>query len=54
MTPTRIRTSVITERVAWVRQMVDQAKDLPLASLDIFMEDARNAGAAESYEARCF
>ena len=49
MTPTRIRASVVTERVAWVRQMVSQATDLPLASLEIFMEDARNAGAAESY-----
>jgi uncharacterized protein YutE (UPF0331/DUF86 family) len=49
MTPTRIRASVVTERVAWVRQMVSQATDLPLASLEIFIEDARNAGAAESF-----
>ncbi len=49
MTPALIRESVVTERVAWVRQMVTQAKALPLDSLDLFLEDPRNAGAAESY-----
>ena len=49
MTPALIRASVVTERVAWVRQMVSQAHALPLESLEIFLEDSRNAGAAESY-----
>jgi uncharacterized protein YutE (UPF0331/DUF86 family) len=49
MTPTLIRKSVVTERVAWVRQMMAQAKALPLESLDSFLQDPRNAGAAESY-----
>ena len=49
MTPALIRASVVTERVAWVRQMVSQARALPLVSLEIFLEDSRNAGAAESY-----
>ena len=49
MTPALIRASVVTERVSWVRQMVSQARALPLASLEIFLEDSRNAGAAESY-----
>jgi len=49
MTPALIRASVVTERVAWVRQMVSQARALPLESLEIFLEDSRNAGAAESY-----
>ena len=49
MTPSLIRASVVTERVAWVRQMVAQVRALPLESLEIFMEDSRNAGAAESY-----
>ena len=49
MTPALIRASIVTERVAWVRQMVSQARALPLASLEIFLEDSRNAGAAESY-----
>lgn len=49
MTPMLIRASVVTERVAWVRQMVSQARTLPMESLEIFLEDSRNAGAAESY-----
>lgn len=49
MTPTLIRASVITERVAWVRRMISMARSLPQESLDIFLEDPRNAGAAESY-----
>lgn len=49
MTPTLIRESVFTERVAWVRQMTTRAKELPLDSLTAFLEDPRNAGAAESY-----
>lgn len=49
MTPALIRVSVVTERVAWIRQMISQARALPQASLEIFLEDSRNAGAAESY-----
>ena len=49
MTPALIRASVVTERVAWVRQMISQARAIPQASLEIFLEDSRNAGAAESY-----
>lgn len=49
MTPALIRANVVTERVAWVRQMVSQARELPQESLAIFLEDSRNAGAAESY-----
>ena len=49
MTPALIRASVVTERMAWVRQMVTKARALPAESFEIFMEDSRNAGAAESY-----
>ena len=49
MTPTLIRACVVTERIGWVRQMMSQAHALSQASLDIFMEDSRNAAAAESY-----
>ena len=49
MTPAPVRTEVVTERVAWVRQMVSRTRSLPLASLEVFLEDPRNAGAAESY-----
>jgi uncharacterized protein YutE (UPF0331/DUF86 family) len=49
MTPALIRAGVVTERVAWVRNMVSKARALPLESLEVFLEDSRNAGAAESY-----
>lgn len=49
MTPQLIRVSVVAERVAWVRQMVAQVRALPLRSLEAFLEDSRNAAAAESY-----
>ena len=49
MTPALIRSTVVTERVAWVREMVFRVQALPLASLEVFLEDPRNAGAAESY-----
>ncbi len=49
MTPTQVRASVVAERVAWVRQMVSRTRSLPLDSLETFLADSRNAGAAESY-----
>ncbi len=49
MTPTLIRAAVVTERVAWVRRMISMARSLPQESIDIFLEDPRNTGAAESY-----
>jgi uncharacterized protein YutE (UPF0331/DUF86 family) len=49
MTPALIRSSVVAERLAWVRRMVSQMRDLPLDTLDTFLEDSRNVGAAESY-----
>ena len=49
MTPALIRASVVAERLAWVRQMVSRTRALPLISLDAFLEDSRNVGAAESY-----
>jgi uncharacterized protein YutE (UPF0331/DUF86 family) len=49
MTPMLIRAGVVTERVAWVRQMVARVRALPLSSEAIFSQDPRNAAAAESY-----
>ncbi len=49
MTPQLIRVSVVAERVARVRQMVARVRALPLGTLDAFLEDSRNAVAAESY-----
>lgn len=53
MTPGMLRGQVIAERSAWIRKMIDQVKDLPLESYDLFCSDPRNLGAAESYLRRC-
>ena len=34
MTPALIRASVVTERLAWVRQMLSRTRALPLDKLD--------------------
>jgi uncharacterized protein YutE (UPF0331/DUF86 family) len=49
MTPTKIRANVVSERAAWVREMVRSLQGLPLASFDEFTSDRRNVASAESY-----
>ena len=49
MTPSMIRAGVVTERVSWVRKMISLSRALPLETYETFIEDPRNAGAAESY-----
>jgi len=49
LTANLIRISVVAERLGWIREMVDAIRRLPLASYQEFSQDARNAGAAESY-----
>lgn len=49
MTPTRIRASVVSERVAWVRSMLQSIRDLPMNSYAQFVSDPRNVAAAESF-----
>ncbi|MBW1790257.1 MAG: DUF86 domain-containing protein [Deltaproteobacteria bacterium] len=49
MTPTGIRTAVVTEKASWVREMIEGIRGLPLDSYDDFLSDPRNAAAAESY-----
>lgn len=44
-----IRMIVVTERVAWIRQMIQGVRNLPLSSYDDFVGDSRNLAAAESY-----
>lgn len=48
MTPSTIRAKVVLERIAWVREMLDRIKRLPLDSFDEFDQDIRNHDAAES------
>ena len=49
MTPSLLRAKVITERSAWIKQMLASLKALPLQSLEDFLADSRNIAAAESY-----
>lgn len=45
----KIRTVVVTERVAWVRKMLVGIRNLPLSNFEQFMSDPRTPAAAESY-----
>ena len=49
MTPAKLRAKVISERVSWIRRMMDGIKGLPHRTYDEFMADPRTAAAAESY-----
>ncbi|MBP7584237.1 MAG: DUF86 domain-containing protein [Spirochaetes bacterium] len=49
MTKAKIRESVISERVSWIREMLTGIEKLPLADMRSFAEDPRNTAAAESY-----
>jgi uncharacterized protein YutE (UPF0331/DUF86 family) len=49
MTPGRIRSDVVAERIAWIREMIASIKRLPLSDYEAFINDPRNSAAAESY-----
>jgi len=49
MTPQLIRSRVISERSAWIRDMLERLKALPLESFESFTSDPRNPASAESY-----
>jgi len=49
MTPQLIRSRVISERSAWIRDMLEKLKALPLESFESFISDRRNTASAESY-----
>jgi uncharacterized protein YutE (UPF0331/DUF86 family) len=49
MTPGRIRSDVVAERIAWIREMIASIKRLPLSDYEAFINDPRNPAAAESY-----
>jgi uncharacterized protein YutE (UPF0331/DUF86 family) len=48
MTPTGLREKVMADRVAWIRQMLADARALPLADRTAFLSDRRNVAAGES------
>jgi len=45
----KIRTVIVTERVAWVRKMLHGIRGLPLSTFEEFMDDPRTPAAAESH-----
>jgi uncharacterized protein YutE (UPF0331/DUF86 family) len=49
MTPANIDRKVVTQRAAWVREMIDALGDLPLENKTAFLENKNNVAAAESY-----
>jgi uncharacterized protein YutE (UPF0331/DUF86 family) len=49
MTPSFLRAQVIAERSAWIRDMLERLKALPLESFESFISDRRNPASAESY-----
>jgi uncharacterized protein YutE (UPF0331/DUF86 family) len=49
MTSAPIRAAIVTEKIAYVRAMLEAIRRLPLATFDEFMADFRTAAAAESY-----
>jgi len=44
-----LQAKIVTERIAWVRQMMAQIRALPLDTYDAFRADPRNVASAESY-----
>jgi len=49
MNPSLLQAKVVTERIAWVSQMTDRLRTLPLDTYDTFRADPRNVASAESY-----
>jgi uncharacterized protein YutE (UPF0331/DUF86 family) len=49
MTPSQLRSKVITARIAWIGKMLENMKLLPIQSYKKFQSDPRNVAAAESY-----
>jgi uncharacterized protein YutE (UPF0331/DUF86 family) len=49
MTPTQLRAKIISERSAWITEMMTRLRLLPLDTFESFQSDPRNPAAAESY-----
>ena len=49
MLASSVRAEIVAEKIAYIRNMVEAIRILPLSSYDDFSADARNAAAAESY-----
>ena len=49
MTPADIDRKVVTQRAAWIREMMGALGELPLKNKKNFLQNRRNVAAAESY-----
>ena len=49
MTPADIDRKVVTQRAAWILEMIGALRDLPLKSEGEFVQNRHNVAAAESY-----
>lgn len=49
MSSGQVRSTIVAERVAWVRKMLDGIRGLPLSTYEEFTSDTRTPAAAESY-----
>ena len=49
MTPSRIVSKIVSDRIEWVRSMNRGIRSLPLSSYEEFTADPRNIASAESY-----
>ena len=49
MTPAQIDRKVVTQRAAWIREMMGALADLPLKNKRQFLKNRHNIAAAESY-----
>lgn len=49
MSAGKIRQVIVSERLAWIRDMLDELRSLPLSSYEEFVQDRRTPAAAESF-----
>ncbi len=49
MTPADIDPKVVTQRAAWILEMIGALRDLPLKNKGVFLQNKHNVAAAESY-----
>jgi hypothetical protein len=49
MTPTDIDPKVLTQRAAWILEMIGALRDLPLKNKGEFLQNRHNVAAAESF-----
>ncbi len=49
MVPSKLRATIVLERLRWIHRMIADIHTLPLDSLDSFINDPHTPAAAESY-----